>query len=94
MTIDERHREWLARVQEHKALARLRRARSLVREERGRYDALTRSLLSDLAASPVAVEEGVRVAPATLGFRTPDEGVEGVDATRVVASLRGRTEGV
>ena len=94
MTIDERQREWLARVQEHKALARLRREGRLVREDRGRYDALTRSLLSDLAASPVAVEEVVRVAPATLGFRAPDEGVEGVDAARVVAGLRGRTEGV
>ena len=94
MTIEERQRDWLARVQEHKALARLRRAGNLLREDRGRYDALTRSLLSDLAASPVAVEEVVRVAPATLGFRTPDEGVEGVDAARVVAGLRGRTEGV
>lgn len=94
MPIDERHRAWLARVEEHKTLARVLREGRLVREQRARYDALTRSLLSDLAgASPVAVEEVVRVGPAAPGLRAPDEGVEGVDAAGVVPGLRGRAEG-
>jgi len=93
MPIDERRRAWLSRVDEHKALARLLRANRLLGEDRVRYDALTRSLLSELS-SPVAVEEVVGVAPALLGLRAPDEGVEGVDAARVVPGLRGDAEGV
>lgn len=93
MPIDERRRAWLSRVDEHKALARLLRANRLLGEDRVRYDALTRSLLSELG-SPVAVEEVVGVAPALPGLGAPDEGVEGVDAARVVPGLRGDAEGV
>lgn len=101
MPVDEQQRAWLARVQEHKALARQLRDGRLLGEARVRYDALTAVLLRELAAtrpgvvpaSPVAIEEVVRVAPAALGLRAPDEGVEGVDAAGVVAGLRGRAEG-
>jgi hypothetical protein len=97
MPIDERQREWVARVQEHKTLARLLRQGRLVREDRVRYDALTAALLVELVAarpSAVAVEEVVGVAPAPLGLRAPHEGVEGVDAAGVIAGLGGRAEGV
>ena len=91
MPFDESHRAWLARVEEHKSLARLRRAGRLLGEDRARYHALTASLLRDLAApsSAVPVEEVVRVAPAPLGLRAPHEGVEGVDAAGVVPGLGG-----
>lgn len=97
MPIDERQREWAARVQEHKALARLRRQGRLVRESRARYDALTAALLDELLpgrASAVAVQEVVGVAPAAAGLRAPHEGVEGVDAAGVVAGLGGGPEGL
>ena len=94
MSVDDRQRDWLARVHEHKALARLLRAGRLRGADRARYDALTRSLLDDLAAdrSAVAVEEIVRVAPAPLGLCAPYKRVECVDAAGVVARLRHRAE--
>jgi hypothetical protein len=101
MTIDAQRRAWLDRVHEHKTLARQLREGRLIGEARVRYDALTRDLLRELTsqrpgvvpASPVPVEEVVRVAPAALGLRPPHEGVEGVDAAGVVAVLGGRAEG-
>lgn len=48
MPMDDGQRAWLARVEEHKALARLLREGRLVREDRVRYDALTRALLDEL----------------------------------------------
>ncbi|MDB4930384.1 MAG: hypothetical protein JWM10_2868 [Myxococcaceae bacterium] len=95
MPIDERQREWAARVHEHKTLARLLRQGRLVREDRARYDALTAALLDELLharASAVAAEEVVGVVPAAPRFGAPHEGVEGVDAAGVVAGLGGRAE--
>ena len=47
MSVDEQQRAWLARVQEHKALARQLREGRLLGEARVRYDALTTTLLRD-----------------------------------------------
>lgn len=50
MQDDERQAEWLARVAEHKALARLLRAGRLAGDDRARFDALTRLLLDAMLA--------------------------------------------
>lgn len=70
MPFDELQREWLARVHEHKALARLLRQGRLRGADRVRYDALTRSLLEDMAADRALaagpkVVRAVRLAEAT-----------------------------